>query len=389
MPLLPQQDIDAAAKELETAFVLCGLVVGSTLQCPECGTTKPKKVELNKEKFHWKCFRCGSWGTGIKLVQERLSVSFPQAVNLLLGRHRDAIPAAKVAALTAEIELGDSFTASTEPWVWDIYAAVLDSEHVSLAAAQRYYAEWHIDGDVVADQRARYITDPGALRTELLATFSSEQLLESGLFVERRPRKGEPEPQVPELRMLCGWNYPQIEPAIDHRGRVRNMQFRPSPKQRTRLVAHKRGDGPYVPPFMSIKGAGPRHLIGCGTERLMRVASSTVYVVEGFKDLLATNTLGAEGYAMPGTNILPPPGLVEMLAARGHTMLVALDGDEAGTKARPKVAEHFRTNGFADTAVREKDDMPPGMDVTDILVARHADKGCGCNTCSAWRSRAA
>jgi hypothetical protein len=159
-------------------------------------------------------------------------------------------------------------------------------------------------------------------------------------------------------------------------------------------------------------------------------------------------------YAMPGTNVLPPAGVIQFLEKRGHKIVVALDGDDAGNKARPLVAEHFRTNGYATGAsrrlgydistlvgddletavnsagelgadlveeiagryelstlsgvigheqaatdlrttlrqlyvdscwVREKQDMPVGLDVCDILVKRNAERNCPCQGCVSWR----
>ena len=377
--MLPKEDIDAADLELKAAFALCGLMTDKALMCPAGCAPKIKRVEFKQGKnMYWKCHKCKSHGTATKLLQEKLSMSFPDSVNVLLGRHKGSIPKAEVHRLIPDSHIGDGFKAATEPWVWELYAAVLNSAHVSVEAAQQYYARWHINPDAVAVQQARLIVDSKALQAEMLAGFSPDKLVESGLFVETKSA---------QLFMLCGYKYPVIEPAIDHRGRVRNMQFRASMKQREAIAAHKNGDGKYVAPFMSIKGSGERHLIGCGTSRLMNVTNKLVYVVEGFKDLLAANTMGAEAFAMPGTGVLPPPGLVKILAAQGHSILVALDGDEAGNASAPKVAEHFIEHGFDATKVRIKTDMPDGMDVTDILVKTKMEAGCKCTECTAVVSR--
>jgi hypothetical protein len=449
--LLPQEDIEQALCELETAFALIGCVAGNSFACPVCGEQRRGKVVLRPTKRYWKCYVCGTYPddprylNAIELVQNRCSVPFPKAVNILLGRNDGPVPAAKVAELVANARVDDGFSAATEDWVWELYTSVVDSPHVSSERAAAYYAARHIDAVSVAKMRFGYITDPEALRVDLLAEFGADKLVASGLAVDGD--KG--------LRLLCGWNYPVVEPAIDHKGRVRNLQFRPSERQKAKIIAHKRGDGPYVPPFMSIKGAGPRHLIGIGLHLLADGPGRTVMVVEGAADAAAAYTLGAQGvYAMPGTNVLPPAGVVRFLAQRGHRVVVALDGDDAGTKARPVVAEHFRVNGYAEEAgdrlgfdvaalvskdlaaaveasgeagsglvaelagelgintdsvfdsapdqlrdrlrslylascrVKEKTDMPDGMDVCDILIARHVQDGCPCNTCVQRRAAA-
>jgi hypothetical protein len=433
--LLPQEDIDQAMSEVETAFALIGCVAGNSFMCPVCGEQRRGKVVLRPTKRYWKCYVCGvypedpRYRNAIQLVQERCSVPFPRAVNILLGRNDGPIPQAKVAELVANAKVDDGFTAATDDWVWDLYTNIVESPHVSVERAQAYYQARHISPEAVALMRFGYVTDPEALRADLVSQWGADALIAAGIAVETDNG----------LRLLCGWNYPVIEPAIDDKGRVRNLQFRPSEKQKAKVLAHKRGEGPYVPPFMSIKGAGKRHLIGIGLHLLAAGPARTILIVEGAADAAAAYTMGAQGvYAMPGTNVLPPTGVVEFLAERGHKIIVALDGDDAGNKARPQVADWFRTNGYAAAAsarvgydvellrgddlaaaaavagpgivgnvdaqasdqlaaalrcrydeivgVREKNDMPDGMDVCDILIARHVEAGCMCVTCKGRRA---
>lgn len=453
LPQLPQTDIDDAMGQLETAFALVGCVNGNTFTCPVCGESRKGKVVLRPAKKYWKCYVCGThpddprYKNAIDLVKERCNVPFPKAVNILLGRNDGPIPKAKIVEILATAKSDDGFTASDEPWVFDLYTEILESPHCSLERAVAYYSDRHISADAVAAMRFRYITDPEALRSDLIAKWGEEKLVQAGIAVENENG----------LRLLCGWNYPVIEPAIDHTGKVRNLQFRPSLKQREKIRAHKRGEGPYVPTFMSIKGAGPKHLIGIGLHLLAEGDPRVVMVAEGAADAAAGYTLGAAGmYAIPGTNIMPPKGVVQYLEKRGHKIVVALDGDEAGIKARPTVAAHFRNNGYAQGAsrrlgidvpgllnddlrtalaaagqfaediyrdvaeecglseldaiiadedaskrlhsklqnlheescwVREKTDMPEGLDVCDILIRTHAKRGCTCQSCKAWRAR--
>lgn len=453
LPQLPQADIDDAMSQIETAFALVGCVNGNTFICPVCGENRKGKVVLRPAKKYWKCYVCGvhpddpRYLNAIDLVKERCSVPFPKAVNILLGRNDGPMPKAKIVEILANAKADDGFRASEEPWVFEMYSEILDSRHCSLERAVEYYRDRHISAEAVEKMKFRYITDPEALRNDLVKKYGEEKLVQAGLAVESEHG----------LRMLCGWNYPVIEPAIDHNGLVRNMQFRPSPKQREKILAHKRGEGPYVPTFMSIKGAGPKHLIGIGLHLLAEGPARVVMVAEGAADAAAGYTLGAAGmYAMPGTNVMPPKGVVQYLESKGHKIVVALDGDEAGIKARPIVAEHFRTCGYArgagqrlgfnveglkdldlktalghagqfaeeiyrETAekysvgsfseilanpeaeaelrqrllslyeescwVREKTDMPEGMDVCDILIAQWSKKGCTCRSCKNWREK--
>jgi hypothetical protein len=451
LPQIPQTDIEDALGQLETAFAIIGCVNGNAFTCPVCGESRKGKVILRPQKRYWKCYVCGVYPedprymNAIDLVKQRCSVPFPKAVNILLGRNDGPIPKAKLLEILAEAKADDGFRAAEEEWVWDLYTDVLNSQYSSLERAQAYYADRHISMEAVEMMRFRYITDPEKLREELVAKWGEEKLVAAGLAVTGEHG----------FRLLCGWNYPVIEPAIDNLGKVRNMQFRPSAKQREKIRAHKRGEGPYVPTFMSIKGAGPRHLIGIGLHLLADGPGRVVMIAEGAADAAAGYTLGAAGmYAMPGTNVLPPAGVIQFLEKRGHKIVVALDGDDAGNKARPIVAEHFRAHGYANGAsrrlgydisalvsddleaavnaagefgadlvdeitgryelrtlsdaitheqaandlrtalrqlyvdscwVREKQDMPAGLDVCDILVKRNAERNCPCQGCVSWR----
>jgi 5S rRNA maturation endonuclease (ribonuclease M5) len=147
--------------------------------------------------------------------------------------------------------------------------------------------------------------------------------------------------------------------------------------ERDQSVGRKAG---YVTPFLSLKGGTPDHLVGCGLKRLVEIPRpSTVYIVEGFKDLLAARTLGVEAYAIPGTGVMPPERSVEIL--RMHSVVVMLDGDAAGEKGREHLVTYLRER---EVDAKPIDSIRAGMDVADILVERQAHAGCRCATCASW-----
>lgn len=346
MPKIPEHIIDAASERVDVAFAVCGLVSGGALVCPECGTAKKKKVVLRPR--YWKCHRCGSWGSAIRLVQDRLGVGFADAVRILVGDKEAAAPSG---VDVSEIPVSAANPSVCDP---DVYRAVVELGDRDLAA--RFYARFGIDPDVTREAGASYLDDPKRVWAELVSSFGEDRLEACGVATRRDDGT---------LRPLFGARYPVVEPAVDPNLATRNLQFRASVRQKLLVDAHKRGMGPYVPPFLSVRGAGERHLIGIGLERLARLKPTTVYVVEGFKDLLAVRTLGFEGYALPGVSVLPPAGVVRWLAKTGHTFCVALDGDEAGQEATPVVADHLRS-GIPSGRVRSAR-LPDGMDWADLL----------------------
>jgi hypothetical protein len=365
-------DIEAARHEVARAFALLGLVDGKSPRCPECGTAKKGKVTLRADKGYWKCFKCDAWGSTIKLLEAN-GYSFLDAVCALLGRPvygEVAKAAPKKLALPQE---GSGFRQTLDV---EVYAAIM--ARGSFTGAARYYARWHIAPKAVRAAGAVRIESPEQLQQELTATFGRARLVAAGVI------KPAEETNNGADVWLINSQYPVIEPHKLPDGTVVGMQMRPSEAQLAKVEAHKRGDGKYVPKFLSLRGAGPDGLVGCGLDLLEGAAGEPVYIVEGFKDLLAVLTMGGRAYAIPGAAAQIPAVAMALLATMRP--IVALDADEAGASGSERVAEALRQSGIDQVSVKR--DLPPGMDPTDVLVARHSRAGCTCSTCQAWRDRA-
>lgn len=296
---------------------------------------------------------------------------FAQAVDALCGADV-AHPEGKTPVLDA-IEAKPTFEATPNP---ALYQRVL--ELGSLEAAQAFYGRWHIDPEVVARFRAVRITDQRALLRGLREQFSPEEIIAAGLATQ-------------EGHLLLNARYPVIEPHILPDGRVAGMQFRGSEEVEAHVAAHKaykaRRDVAevagvphtetkveYVPKFLSLLGASAAQQCGLGLENLQHLVEAgepaglaRVYIVEGFKDLLAGETMGLSCYGLPGAGKLPVRAVCQLLARFGEVH-VALDGDEAGAKGRERLLVHFKLHGVS--AVEHP--PPVGMDICDVLVARHS-----------------
>jgi len=406
---ITDEDKLAAKHQLAQAFSIAGLIADGNVVCPRCGTSKKGKVQLKTSAEsgipYWKCHKCSERGDAIGILIDVKGYDFADAVNVLVGR--DSSGKALRTVYRPEIEIAPSFSAVVDV---EVYNFVRDAG--SLEMAQRYYQRWHISAEAVAEAGSRYIADAVALQTDLLKKFGRERLLACGVLTIDKNGKD---------FFLFNDDYPVIEVHASPAGHVVGMQFRPSPKRMLKVKAHKEwkrrwsgivdtdgneiepGDAwlaaytqdadsagpkaPYVTPFLSLKGAGIDSLVGCGLPRLAQLTASEdgrpakVYVVEGFKDLLAARTIGAEAYAIPGTGVMPPPKVCKILSR--HQMVVTLDGDEAGAKGRTAVMGWFASQGVSSV---EKTDMRTGMDIADILVERHAHTGCTCETCVEWRA---
>lgn len=380
---ITDDDKDQARTMIGEAFAMAGLISGGKYVCPACQRVHSKKGTLSvRDRGTWKCFSSDNGGDAISLVQETFGYTFPQAVNALLGRPVDGAepPKPKVRNLPPVEEARPTSEIDSE-----VYSAVLQfSGQDGVEAAAQYYGYWHISPEAVYESGACMVLDTRALEAALTERFGMERLHKCGLVVKTPKGKD---------YFLVNRDYPVIEPHITPAGRVVGMQFRPSEKQREKVEAHKkwaaakeRGDtsvpeAKYVPKFMSLSGIdADESLVGFGLRRLWEAPPATVFrVVEGFKDYLAARTMGHEAFGIPGTSAVLSDNVVNLL--KRHRIAVALDGDEAGEAARERWVALLREKGVATRPLP----MPPGYDVADILVERHAKRGCADEVCSNWR----
>lgn len=356
-------DIEQARHQVDRAFALVGLVENGSPQCPECGTAKRGKVALRNDKGYWKCHRCDAWGSPIKLLESH-GYPFVDAVAALLGRNVEHTVVPKEKIVMPKATTGFRSTVDSE-----VYAAIVAGG--TFTGAARYYARWHISPKAVRATGAVRIDDVRKLQGKLLETFGRGRLIRAGVI--------KPAEETDNGRdvWLISDKYPVVEPHKNPSGDIVGMQFRPDESQLAKIQAHKRGEGSYVPKFLSLRGAGPDGLVGCGLDLLEQGEPRVVYLVEGFKDLLAVMTMGGSAYAIPGAAANIPETAISTL--KRHRLIVALDADEAGQAGAARVKEALEKAGIPGVAV--KTDLPAGMDACDVLVARNARAGCKCETC--------
>lgn len=443
------EELLLANKELALAFQILGCIDGSTPKCPACGATNKKVVLKSSGSGHpyWKCFKCSTYGSATKALQDYGGMKFPDAVNTLLGRPTGSSTVAVDTSKIKHIEIEPAFKAVTDP---DVYDFIRNRGSVE-AAAEYYKAVAHISPEVVAESGSTYLTNCAAIGRDLIKEFGKERLIASGIFMLDKNKKElflfsdtycviEPhERACVDLR--ASWRSylsekklaedekrevpePPFRPptctrsAEDGHGHIVGMQFRPSLAQKRKIDAHKawkkRWSGlvdpetnepiepseawaamrevspeaagekvPYISPFLGIRGATPESLVGCGLRRISTLnPGENIKVVEGFKDVLAERTMGFEAYGIPGTGVMPGDHICELLSR--HLMIVGLDGDEAGRAGRDKLIEHFESKRVY---AEPNPDIIEGMDSADRLIDSYAKKGCGCETCVAWRAR--
>ena len=409
-----------SADALQLALAYSNRIGDGQVQCPGCNewAVLEKKFKIFPDGGYKHYGSSGCHGDAITvLTADPLRLNFIDAVCLLVGkptrakvdRPRGDLPTLTVSSFKATVDV-------------EVYNGVLAYgrrafDGAGVKAAQEFYAQWHIDPEVVARSGAVYITDPKHFAAQILDRFGRDRLVACGLFKEND--KG-------EAYSLVSRKWPLVEP---HRhpgtGDVLNMQFRASNEQYAKYLAHKAGELPYDgnQKFINLRGIPDNAYIGAGLDEIEKLPpGSTVYIVEGFKDRLASETTGAHSYGVPGVDFRPPKKICDLLAR--HRVIVTFDGDDAGAKGmfgtvevsdesgetvvgkdgKPLrlpnhnvpphltvtkqtsvgMLEYLQNNGVLDISYYLLTD---GMDVTDRLVAKHAKDGCACTACTAMRTR--
>lgn len=370
----PQWDADKNlgknAEALKLALVTTARLDAESgvVLCPSCGKQAPlgKKFKLFPDGG-WKHFSAdGCFGDAHSVLTEA-GYSFPDAVRYLAGKKT-----------SAKIERPESmpdlqvvkFEATYDPEILN-GVLVYGRKTGGVEAAAEFYSQFHISPEAVAESGAVMIKDANHFTKAIVDRFGVERLLSAGLFTDT---KRGPRP-------MMGESFPIVEPHIHPATGVPTyMQFRASNEQAARHALHKAGKRPYAgsEKFLSLRGTPKSAQIGMGLPRLATIdPGSTVYLVEGFKDLLAARTMGVEAFAVPGVDFRPGSETLKILSR--HNIVVTLDGDAAGSAHRDALASFLEGKGVEASTYA----ISGNYDVADKLILKHAEAGCTCKACSA------
>jgi len=129
------------------------------------------------------------------------------------------------------------------------------------------------------------------------------------------------------------------------RGRYRNRIVIPYYDNKRNLIYY---NGRYIgDPGKNLRYLGPPKELGIGKGDVMfvpewPVSGDKIYITEGEFDALSLSTCGFKSAALGGKNMTDKQ--VEML--RGLVPVLALDADDAGAEALPKIAKNLMSKGF-------------------------------------------
>lgn len=369
-----EDQIAEAKTKIREALLFAGLTDNGAPVCPIHGRVHSNALTIKTDR--WFCYSAGQGGNAVTILTHRKDNPwpFPKAIQALLGlpdKFGKVIPLPDV---PLDLKMNRSGGGSRNTKVdFEVYQHLLDlcNADGGQQAAADHYGRWHINPDAVAAAKVTMLMHPGKTHSAMLRKFERARLLSAGLVTETR---------LGRLNWLVNAQYPIIEPHILPDGKVVGLQFRASQEQEKKIAAHKEwaatkdtaGESdsakvPFVPKFLSLAGVDPlRSLVGGGLPQAARLAPGTeVLIVEGIKDMLAAWTMGKHAVAIPGTSAQFAPSLLGTI--RPLTKIITLDGDEAGAEATEKVIQFLQEDKQQNIA---RTNLPPGMDVTDVLVQK-------------------
>ena len=349
---LSPEDIEAARDNIVEALELTG-----GLHCHDCGDTRPQKVQVRRSKKgpYVKCWRCGWVADAIGLLTEDGS-TFRQAVNTLLGRDDTPVmPVRPVVRKRTPVVIPERFEAVLDTRVYSAIANTSTPGVVSAAGV--WLRDHHIPSHVGIHYGTTYIEDAAALGDYLDKEFGHDVCAAAGLTSTHG-------------KWLFEGDYNLVETHTAPSGVVFGIQFRATGAAALDAKQHKmtkNSEHPsrFVPHVLALRGGTPRHLIGCGLDKVAHAPTGTVHIVEGYKDMLAAAALGMLAYALPGAANVPPKAALPVLAR--HQVVLSLDDDAAGHAGADQLEKWFADNGVPTTRL-----FPPdGGDWADALVAKN------------------
>jgi hypothetical protein len=378
--------------------------------CPSCGTSTKGKIKLFDDGG-FKCHKCkwytrnaldmlcttrvrpaaGGWLIGTVAARSRDEIvvrlvngeekTFPasdvsleggiwpprDAIAAMLGREYTVPEGVTDVLNIPEFDIAASFEATPDP---EVYEFVLSCGDVNAAIA--FYGRFGIAAAQVIESRATRIVDQNLLVAGLRDNFGPERVISSGLASESG-------------YLLVNDRYPVVEPHLIPDGQVAGLQFRGSEETEARVKAHKvwavkrdaikaaggtwRGDTvPHTSKFLSLRGAPIRSRCGFGLPEIAAAANTgqprTIWIVEGFKDMLAARTFGMLAYGLPGAGVLPVRAVCDMF--KGQNVRIVFDGDEAGNAGAQELLRHLASHEVTATVKS----VPDGKDICDLLMER-------------------
>lgn len=359
MPFIATQD----AKEQIRQSIDIVKLIGSSIplrrqghmyvgQCPWHDDSRPS-LHVNPDRQSWKCWVCDIGGDIFSFVMQRERVDFKEALTLLADEAGVSLSASS-APITQPGDPNDKKTIlAAVAWAERMFAECLQSA-ADAQVAREYFQERGIDADSMRRFRLGFSPDSWQwLQDRARSASISTAVLESVGLIGKSAATG---------RFYDRFKGRVIFP-------IRDAQARP--------IAF---GGRVLPQFANDKSAkyvnSPEtrlfsksdNVYGLDMARDAISKSRQVVVVEGYTDTIMAHQFGLQNtVAVLGTAL--GPRHIQLLRRYADTIVLVLDGDEAGQRRTNEVLELF-VAGEVDLRILT---LPSELDPCDFLLEHGVD----------------
>nr|WP_239516999.1 DNA primase [Periweissella beninensis] len=296
---------------------------------------------VNEEKQIFHCFSCGRGGNVFQFLIDILNISFPEAVIKIAEQQNIPIDEQYLKNEQAPKPKGK------EAAIYDLYQQAAKLYHHMLVNTQ------------AGDAALNYLTGRG-LGRDLIDTFNLGYAPTNELLLPYFQEKGIEYTVLRDSALFIEDDEGQLHDRFTNRVLfpIRNMAGQVVAFSGRRMA---NDDSPkYINSPESAIFKKSRELFNLDLAKQMIRKSKTVFLFEGYMDVLAAYTTGLpNGVASMGTSLTPEQ--VGILTRFAETLIIAYDDDEAGQKATARAIKlvQAHSNKLAIKVVRLAEKLDP------------------------------
>lgn len=278
-----------------------------------------------------KCFSCGKGGTPVGFIMEHEQMTYPEALRWLARKYNIEI---KERELTTEEKAAESERESmfiVNEWAAGFFEKTLHESTEGMAIGMQYFRSRGIRDDIIRKFRlgfspqSRQALSAAAVK----AGYKADYLVKTGLCYRR-------EGSNETIDRYAGR---VIFPWISNSGKVVGFGGRLLDK-RTKGVSQKYVNSPDSEIYHK-----ERELYGIYLAKRAITRENTVYMVEGYTDVIAMHQCGIENVvANSGTALSTHQ--IHMLRRFTRNIVLLYDGDEAGIHAAMRGTDMLLAEGM-------------------------------------------
>jgi len=316
MPGIPQETIDRVVESTNIVELIGSFValkkIGQNFQglCPFHDDKTPS-LSVSPEKKIFRCFGCGASGNAITFLRRHKSLPFPEAVRFLAGK-------ARIPMDTEEDKKRDLFLSCLAKAQEEFTAQLRSGAYRS---AVNYLTERGINQETQEEFALGYAGSVKDLIVALKKSGIKDKEIPFGVGLLKEKEQG----------VTCPFMGRIIFPLTDHRGAIVGFGGR---------AIDQSSQAKYINSPDSVTFTKRRVLFGL---KQLRISNDTVFVVEGYFDVLTLHQAGFKNtVGLLGTELSAEQ--MHILETLARSAILIFDGDPGGQAALLKCLKVQRQN---------------------------------------------